>query len=531
MALAISRGDSSIRPEDVILWDNAKDANGNSEKNWIYGTGLKDWEQEKNLNGDGGQMYDGSPSGDDYMKNIRMYLSAGLPVIIAVKGHFVVAVGVESNIRLEDAELNDLVIFDPGTETEKKITTFGKSDYTKESNKIHVPYPIVRKGTSGQQIRIADPIDDRWEFVADENGNKTHDPYYTDPLIREDGSMIPANPGRTLKEMIREVKNSLMSDEEKEEMIDKLLNGFDEPVYENLEVLENGEYEPGKGVTAFDKVTVDVKAKVAPKRIIENGEFSASDVQLEGFSVVNVDVKANVKSKGISENGSYRAEDDGVEGYSVVNVNVTPEIKSKTVTENGVYKAEEDGADGFGTVTVNVPDRYDEGYAAGASDNTIPLTVTKNGSYSASEYGAHGFDSVNVNVPGEEEYNALKKRVEDTERYLSSEDKLVYKLFSEVDVTTDRGGTYTYRIRYDATDSLGDKIFERDRFSVIVTNTVTGKVITDWTTIFTSTSYEYNTTNLAACFYVEDSVLYYRFGGGSNYVGIINNWKRMTLNF
>lgn len=45
MILAITRGDSSIKPADVIYWDNSKLDDGSSEINWCD-SGLKDWERE-----------------------------------------------------------------------------------------------------------------------------------------------------------------------------------------------------------------------------------------------------------------------------------------------------------------------------------------------------------------------------------------------------------------------------------------------------------------------------------------------------
>ena len=56
MILAISRGDSSIRPEDVVTWVYNDGEKTVKEVNW--NKGLIDWEMEKDLEGDGGQVYD-----------------------------------------------------------------------------------------------------------------------------------------------------------------------------------------------------------------------------------------------------------------------------------------------------------------------------------------------------------------------------------------------------------------------------------------------------------------------------------------
>ena len=289
MILAISRGDSSIRPEDVAFWDNT------NKRNWNK-LGLQDWEQEEDTSGDGGQVYDNRYNGKDgiwkyksldideegntkdleseeaYLKDIKIYLSAGLPVIIDVGGHFVVVVGVESDIKLDEAEFKDLVIYDPGQSDANQIVTLGKSkkNYKRDSFRLLTPFPIVKTADSvddknGPKTCYPDPLDSEWSFVADENGKKTHDPYYLAPVRKSDGSIIPAKQGRPLKEAIKAVNYyySDMPEDEKEEIIKglkKVFTGEDEDaVYKDLVITENGVYKAvNDNAEGFDVVNVNV---------------------------------------------------------------------------------------------------------------------------------------------------------------------------------------------------------------------------------------------------------------------------------
>ena len=140
MVLAIKYGDKNIKPEDVIY---LSDESGNSELNWTWKTdgngnylldennkkidnGLKDWERDKDSNNDGGQVYDNRYSDEktgefkyksingnlendeDYLKEIKSNLAIGQPIIIHVSGHFVVVVGIEANVSLDDATFEQL---------------------------------------------------------------------------------------------------------------------------------------------------------------------------------------------------------------------------------------------------------------------------------------------------------------------------------------------------------------------------------------------------------------------------------------
>ena len=60
-------------------------------------------------------------------------------------------------------------------------------------------------------------------------------------------------------------------------------------------------------------------------------------------------------SKTINQNGNYSATDDEANGYSDVKVNVQPTLTTKSITANGTYNASSDEADGYSSVNVSVP--------------------------------------------------------------------------------------------------------------------------------------------------------------------------------
>ncbi|MCM1578245.1 MAG: C39 family peptidase [Ruminococcus sp.] len=281
MLLGITYGDSSIKPVNVLFWGDDDDEN-NRTVNWD--SGLIGWEQDdyaeadkqvynnkgQGLSGGYGAI-DGSDIENDaqYLKNVKAYLSEGLPVIIHVqywdekdqqtKQHYVLAVGVEDGVSLDSATFEQLVIFDPGTDQQHKIATIGngykKYQLYDNDYRMFTPYPINSDK----------------EFVYDENGKKTHDPYYISPLKDENGNVVPADKGRTIKEIIASVNNSDMPEHKKEEMIKKLIKIFvgDDIVYESLEVSENGVYEPKTGIK-WDRVTVNVPMITDMVEVIKN---------------------------------------------------------------------------------------------------------------------------------------------------------------------------------------------------------------------------------------------------------------------
>jgi ferredoxin len=164
MAIAISQGDSSITPIDAIyLGDN------NTELNWSS-KGLNSWEID-NVNDylydnriNSSYVYGGDikiNTYDQYLNTIKQMLINGVPCIIHVDGprtdgHFVVVVGVSSDVSIYEADFNDLVIFDTATSKDKRIATI------KDSFGEYTPYNINDNG----EFRIISP------HIIDEEGSK-----------------------------------------------------------------------------------------------------------------------------------------------------------------------------------------------------------------------------------------------------------------------------------------------------------------------------------------------------------------------
>lgn len=265
MVLAIYYGDSSITPVNVLYWGDESDED-NREVNWTDGE-LMAWEQDKYSENDK-QMYDNSGEGENngfgaidgsdiennnqFLNEIKTYLSDGQPVIIHVKGnelaqHYVVAVGVEAGVSLENATFEQLVIFDPGTSKDKCITTIGNS---------YDSYKIL-------DYRMITPYlynFDKNEFVCDEKGEKTTNSYYIDPVTKTDGSIVPAETGKIIKKIIASITGTSLPDSEKERIaaqMVKVFTGESDFVFENKTILENGEYTPGDNIR-WDRVTVNV---------------------------------------------------------------------------------------------------------------------------------------------------------------------------------------------------------------------------------------------------------------------------------
>ncbi len=300
MILAITYGDKSITPISVLYWGDENDED-NREVNWTWETdvngnyiydengnrkdmGLKAWEQD-NYTISAKQVYDNRDKGengkyggivrdienyDDYLDDIKTYLSEGLPVIIELDGHYVVVVGVESGVELDKATLNQLVIFDPGSDNADKIVAFGKSSkgYQVKTYRMLTPYPI----------------DSDKQFVYNENDEKTHDPYYVDPVKREeDGSIVPSETGRMIKEITASIDNSNLSDYDKERIGKQMIKEFtgeDDVAYDILSAVKNNnptEFMPvvyksgktsGEVVDISNGLSVSYAAGAVPSAII-----------------------------------------------------------------------------------------------------------------------------------------------------------------------------------------------------------------------------------------------------------------------
>ena len=93
---------------------------------------------------------------------------------------------------------------------------------------------------------------------------------------------------------------------------------------DNIAIIENGTY----NVTDYETATVTVpipEPNLGTKEVTVNGEYSASEDNLDGYSKVSVNIpipKPNVATKTIIENGTYKASDEGLDGYSSVEVKV-----------------------------------------------------------------------------------------------------------------------------------------------------------------------------------------------------------------
>lgn len=67
--------------------------------------------------------------------------------------------------------------------------------------------------------------------------------------------------------------------------------------------------------------------------------------------------------KSVTENGTYTASSDNADGYSSVTVDVpsdTPTLITKSISANGTYSASDDSADGYSQVSVDVPNTYSQ---------------------------------------------------------------------------------------------------------------------------------------------------------------------------
>jgi len=116
-------------------------------------------------------------------------------------------------------------------------------------------------------------------------------------------------------------------------------------------------------VTEQDEVTVPginpdppAPPTILPLNVDENGEYSASDFDADGFDPVNVLIPPPVISPlEATQNGTF-SPPSGVDGYAPVTVNVqtpSPVISPFEATQNGTFSPPS-GVDGYAPVTVNV---------------------------------------------------------------------------------------------------------------------------------------------------------------------------------
>ena len=108
---------------------------------------------------------------------------------------------------------------------------------------------------------------------------------------------------------------------------------------------------------------------------------------------------ATLVEKSITQNGVYSASDENADGFSEVTVNVPSGSGSvlveKTITQNGTFNASADSADGYSSVTVNVP--------SSAVTPSGALNISENGTFDVTNYA-----SAIVNVAAALQSDAVK---------------------------------------------------------------------------------------------------------------------------
>lgn len=171
-------------------------------------------------------------------------------------------------------------------------------------------------------------------------------------------------------------------------------------------------YTPSEMAGAITALNPD-SSTFAHKFVGANGEYSAADDNVDGYSSVEVFVP-----------NSYAEEDEGCvvdDGVLVQQTALTVRasgtydttlidsvtvdiggsvLGTKSITANGDYSAEYDSLDGYSSVSVDVPNSYaasDEGkvVSSGALVSQTSLSVTENGTYDTTTK-----DEVVVNVAG-----------------------------------------------------------------------------------------------------------------------------------
>jgi len=89
---------------------------------------------------------------------------------------------------------------------------------------------------------------------------------------------------------------------------------------------------------------------------IHNINIYDNDTLIRTFIVDTAGNAVDTGAKVITQNGTYSASDDNLDGYSEVTVNVSSgaTLGAKSITQNGTYNASSDNLDGYSAVTVNV---------------------------------------------------------------------------------------------------------------------------------------------------------------------------------
>ena len=181
----------------------------------------------------------------------------------------------------------------------------------------------------------------------------------------------------------------------------------------SIEISENGTYD----VTDKAEAVVDVEPDLTTKQITQNGTYSASSDNKDGYSSVTVAVpSADLTTKNITQNGTYQASSDNADGYSAVTVAVPGPSGSMNITQNGTYdvtaKAEavvnvpqpsgtkQVTISQNGTTTEDVEDYENAQITVNVQPNLTTKQITQNGTYPASGDNADGYSSVSVAVPG-----------------------------------------------------------------------------------------------------------------------------------